>query len=254
MTLLNTTILGILEGITEFLPISSTGHLMIASRLLEIPTSAFSKTFEVAIQSGAIFAVCLLYFKKVLSHIELLPKIAVASIPTFIAGLTLYPIIKNVFMEHVLIVFYSLIIGGIAILIVEHTHKETPDRELETLTYKEALLLGTFQILALIPGVSRSGATIIGGMSLSYPRTFLVEFSFLLALPTIIGATVYDIYKNHSVFTNNEKYLLCIGITISAVVAYVVMKFLLKYLKTHTFSVFGWYRILVGLLGILFFI
>ncbi len=253
MTFLDSTLLGIVEGITEFLPVSSTGHLMIASKLLGITPTTFSKTFEIAIQSGAILAVCVLYFRRLLAHKELIPKITVAFTPTLIAGVVLYPLIKNVFLENILIVFYSLIVGGIIMLLVEKYNKNTSYRELESITYRESFILGILQIFALIPGVSRSGATIIGGMALSYPRIFLIEFSFLLALPTILGATVYDVYKNHTTFSSNETMLLVTGIVVSAVVAYAIMKTFLNYLKKNSFVIFGWYRIAIGIIGLVFF-
>ncbi len=253
MTFFDSIILGIVEGITEFLPISSTGHLMITSRLLNITTSSFSTTFEIAIQSGAMLAVLILYAKRILAHKELIPKIAIAFLPTLTAGLVLYPFVKEYLLGNVTIVFYALIIGGILMLIIERFYRTKEERSLESITYKESLLLGSLQILALIPGVSRSGATIIGGMSFSFPRKFLIEFSFLLAIPTILGATAYDLYKNHSEISTNEIGLLVSGGIVSGIVAYIVMKKLLRYLEHHTFNSFALYRILLGILGILYF-
>lgn len=253
ITLFDSIILGIVEGITEFLPISSTGHLMITSRLLNITPSTFSTTFEIAIQSGAILAVILLYSRRITSHKELIPKIAFAFLPTLIAGLVLYPFVKAHLLENVFIVFYALIIGGILMLLIEKFSKNSPDRPLESLTYKESFYLGSLQILALIPGVSRSGATIIGGMGFSLPRTFLVEFSFLLAIPTILGATIYDLYKSHSSIAKEDVGILLVGMFTSAIVAYIVMKKLLSFLKNHTFVSFAWYRIIIGVIGYLYF-
>jgi undecaprenyl-diphosphatase len=255
MTLFDSILLGIVEGLTEFLPVSSTGHLMIVNRLLGNTPTEFSKTFEIAIQSGAILAVLFLYTSLLIKHRNLILKIAIGFLPTLIAGLALYPLVKSYFLENIIIVFIALIVGGFAMLFVE---KNTPDqvtpRSLETLSYMDALKLGSMQILALIPGVSRSGATIIGGLALQYPRVFLIEFSFLLALPTILGATVYDLYKNHSTISNDEFSLLVVGALTSSLVAYIAMKTFLKYLKEHTFTPFAYYRIMVGIAGLIIYL
>ncbi len=255
MTFFDSIILGIVEGITEFLPISSTGHLMIANRLLGNTPTEFSKTFEIAIQSGAIFAVLFLYTALLIKHRNLISKIAVGFLPTLVAGLLLYPLVKSYFQENIIIVFIALVLGGIAILVVEKKSSQNiPARALESLSYIDALKLGAMQVLALIPGVSRSGATIIGGLALNYPRTFLVEFSFLLALPTIFGATLYDLYKTNMSFSHNEINLLFVGAIVSAIVAYIAMKTFLAYLKNHTFTPFAYYRIIIGILGLIYFL
>ncbi len=255
MTLFDSILLGIIEGLTEFLPVSSTGHLMIAHKLLGNTPTEFSKTFEIAIQSGAILAVLFLYTSLLIKHRNLVLKIAVGFLPTLFAGLALYPLVKSYFLENIIIVFIALIVGGLAILFVEkNTPHQAAPRSLETLSYIDALKLGSMQILALIPGVSRSGATIIGGLALQYPRVFLIEFSFLLALPTILGATVYDLFKSHSTISHNEFMLLIIGVLVSALVAYLAMKTFLKYLKEHTFTPFAYYRIIIGIVGLIFFL
>ncbi|MBP6856420.1 MAG: undecaprenyl-diphosphatase UppP [Candidatus Pacebacteria bacterium] len=255
MTLFDSIILGIVEGITEFLPVSSTGHLMIANRLLGNTPTDFSKTFEIAIQSGAIFAVLFLYITLLFKHRNLILKIAVGFLPTLVAGLILYPLVKSFFQENIIVVFIALIVGGTAMLFVEkNSPQNTAPRTLESLSYRDALKLGTMQILALIPGISRSGATIIGGLALRYPRTFLVEFSFLLALPTIFGATAYDLYKNNFVFSRDEITLLLVGALVSAVVAYIAMKTFLNYIKNNTFTPFAYYRICIGIIGLLYFL
>lgn len=227
---------------------------MITSNLLGIPSTAFLKTFEIAIQSGAILAVLFLYTSLLWKHKNLILKISVAFLPTAVVGFTLYPLIKSILLDNIFIVFIALIVGGIAILFVEKKNIEQQPRPLESLTYKESFLLGSLQVLALIPGVSRSGATIIGGLAYNYPRTFLIEFSFLLALPTILGATAYDLYKNQASISHDERSLLIVGALVSGIVAYSAMKMILHYLKTNTFIPFGYYRIIIGTLGLLYFL
>ena len=254
MNFIDSILLGIVEGLTEFLPISSTGHLMIASKILGIKETVFSGTFEIAIQAGAMIAVVFLYTSLILKHKELLLKIAVAFLPTMIVGLTLYSYIKNFLLSNIIIVFIALIVGGILILVVEKKSQPTESRELSTLTYKEALKLGLLQVFAFIPGVSRSGATIIGGLALRYPRIFLVEFAFLLALPTIFGAPAYDLYKNSTSLDSHQYTLIAIGGAVSCIVAYGAMKTFLSYLKKNTFTPFAYYRIIVGVLGLVYFL
>lgn len=239
--------LGVVEGITEFLPISSTGHLILTSKLLGIENTDFLKSFEIIIQLGAILAVIVLYAKKVLFDRVLIQKIIVAFLPTGILGFILYKLIKQFLLGNSTVVLWSLLVGGIGLIILEKMPKKQIVKT--ELSYKDAAIIGTIQALAVIPGVSRSAATIIGGMLLGYDRRQVVEFSFLLAIPTMIAASGYDIIKNVDVFTANTGPLLAIGFVTAFVVALVAIKWLLKYVQTKDFVNFGIYRIAVALLG-----
>ncbi len=258
MTYIHSIILGIVEGITEFLPISSTGHLMLASHLLNLPQTNFLKTFEIAIQLGAILAVVVLYFKKVFSSKSLFWKIGTAFLPTAVIGFALYKVIKNFFFEEIRIVLWSLLIGGILIILFELYHKRheglIKSSELEAITYRQAFLIGLFQSLAVIPGVSRAAATIIGGLALGLSRRAIVEFSFLLAVPTMLAASGYDLYKNAPSFSNNEFGLLAIGFIVSFLMALLAIRFLMRFIRTNTFIPFGIYRIILALAFLAFLI
>ncbi|MCK5082931.1 MAG: undecaprenyl-diphosphate phosphatase, partial [Candidatus Omnitrophica bacterium] len=190
-----TILLGIVEGITEFLPISSTGHLILTSRLLNIPQSDFLSSFQIAIQLGAILAVVLLYARSLILEWEILKRVMAAFIPTAVIGLTFYKVIKQYLMGSELVVAWALLIGGVILIIFEsfYKEKETSLGEISALSYKQAILIGVFQSFAMVPGVSRSAATIIGGLSLGLKRKTIVEFSFLLAVPTMVAATGLDI-------------------------------------------------------------
>lgn len=255
MTILQSIILGIVEGITEFLPISSTGHLILAGDLLNIPESDFLKSFEIIIQLGAISSVIYLYWKT-LWNIETIKKLVVGFIPTGIIGLLLYKTIKSYLLGNQAVVVWALLLGGIAIVIFEYFYKkqnlkEDQEEGVSGISYRQAFLVGVFQSLAVIPGVSRSAATILGGLSLGLSRTLIVRFSFLLAVPTILAASGLDLIKNHSVLSGNEWAVLAFGFLTSFIVALFSIKFLLRFIKNHSFMPFGIYRILIGLLFIL---
>jgi len=254
MTIFHSIVLGIVEGITEFLPISSTAHLVLVSHLLQISQTDFVKTFEISIQFGAILAVLYLYWQKIFKNLEVLKRIIVAFIPTGILGLIFYKIIKNVLISDVSLIIWTLILGGIFLILFEHWHQEKPEAtaELEKITYKQCLVLGIFQSFAMVPGVSRSAATIIGGLFLGLKRTAIVEFSFLLALPTMAAATGLDLIKTSATFTSTDLLTLGIGFIISFFVALLAIKFLLDYVRKHDFTAFGIYRIFVG--AVMFFI
>lgn len=248
MTLFDALILGTLEGLTEFLPISSTGHLILASHMLGLEQSDAHKTFEVAIQLGSILAVLFLFAQRLLVNKMLWLKIAVAFLPTAIFGFLFYKTIKALFgIESVAIM---LILGGIIFLIVEYfrrNHDDSKDKSIDDLTIKEALLIGFFQSLSMVPGTSRSGATIIGGLFAKLSRKSAAEFSFLLAIPTMFVATAYDLYKNSSTMIIDDYSLLTVGFVMAFVVAFFTVKAMMKFLTTHTFVGFGIYRIIVGL-------
>lgn len=243
-------ILSIVEGVSEFLPISSTGHLILASDLLKISQSEFVKSFEIIIQLGAILAVVVLYWKKITTNFKLWPKLLVAFIPTGIIGLTLYKIIKGFLLGNTLITVAALFLGGVLLIILEKIYREKEHHlsSVDQISNKQAFLIGICQSISIIPGVSRSGATIIGGMFLGLKRTTAVEFSFLLAIPTMIAATGLDLVKTHFSFSSNEYMMLGIGLLGSFITALLAVKFLLKFVQNNTFIPFGIYRIIISIL------
>jgi undecaprenyl-diphosphatase len=250
MTIIHSIILGIVEGVTEFLPISSTGHLIITSRLLNIANSDFLKSFEIIIQLGAILAVVALYFKSFL-NISKLKKIIIGSIPTAIIGFALYGFVKNHLLGSVSVVLWSLFLGGIIIVLFEyfyHNNDLQKEEGIEKITYKQSFFIGVFQSLAIIPGVSRSAATILGGLFLNISRYTIVEFSFLLAVPAMIGASGLDIYKNYSVIFNSNIIFLIVGFVTSFIVAILSIKLLLKFIKKNNFTPFGIYRVIIAVI------
>lgn len=255
MDILHAVILGIVEGITEFLPISSTGHLILVSNLFGIPQTEFLKTFEIAIQLGAICAVVALYFKKFFD-IEILKKLFVAFLPTAVIGLAFYKIIKTYLLGNELVVLGALFIGGIALIAFEmwHTENEAGATEIKDITYKQAALIGVFQAIAVIPGVSRSASTIVGGLFLGLKRITIVEFSFLLAVPTMAAATGLDVIKNTALFTSGNLPALAVGFIVSFIVALLSIRFLLSFIRKHSFIPFGIYRIVVALVFFIFII
>ncbi|HVY73003.1 MAG TPA: undecaprenyl-diphosphate phosphatase [Candidatus Paceibacterota bacterium] len=254
MTPFDAGILGIVEGITEFLPVSSTGHLILASSLLGLSSTDFVKTFEIAIQLGAILAVVALYFTSFF-RIEVLKRLIVAFLPTAVIGLALYKVVKTYLLGNETVVLWALILGGIALIVFEllHTSRDDSTADISTMSYKQALGIGLFQSIAIIPGVSRSAATIVGGLLLGMSRATIVEFSFLLAVPTMAAATSLDLVKSYREFSSADLLPLAIGFVTSFVVALLVIKLFLSYVRKHTFIPFGVYRILVSV-AFLFFV
>jgi len=254
MTIIQSFIMGIVEGLTEFLPISSTAHLIFTGELLRIPSSEFLKSFEISIQLGAILSVVILYWKRVFSNLNIIWKLAAAFVPTSIIGLIFYKIVKNFLLENNLVIAISLLVGGIIIILFENWYakknivEEATDADLNAITYKQAITLGVVQSLAIIPGVSRAGATIIGGLAQGIKRKTIVEFSFLLAIPTMLAATALDIYKSPTIFSGNQLELWLIGFVTAFITAIIGVKFLIKYVQKNDFKVFGWYRIVLGLI------
>lgn len=250
MTLLHTIILGIVEGLTEFLPVSSTGHMILVSHFLHIPEDVALTTFEIAVQVGAILAVVVTYYKK-LFDIEMIKKLILAFIPTGVVGLFVFPYIKNLLTSPI-IVASMLVLGGLCIIILEHRYEKQTEEgkiiEIFNLSYKNAFILGVLQSLAIIPGVSRSGAMIMGGLVMRLSRTMVTQFTFLLAVPTMIVATVYTLIEKHSQLSMDDLSLIVIGSSIAFVVALVVIRVFLEYIRRHSFQVFGWYRIIVGII------
>lgn len=262
MTWLTSIILGALEGFTEFLPISSTAHLAFTSRLLALAETDFLKSFIIIVQFGAILAVLWLYRGTLLGHLVVTKKVLAAFFPTALIGFLLYRLIKTFLINNVGLALAAMFIGGVLIIIFERWHKP---RELSlsanaddpaglaAVSYRQAVLIGLAQALAVVPGVSRSAATIIGGLALGISRQTIVEFSFLLAVPTMLAATAYDFYQSAGAFSLAQFDLLIIGFVSAFVFALISVKFLLNYIKQHTFSAFGWYRMVASLLFFCYF-
>ncbi len=254
MNLIESIIIAIVEGITEFLPISSTGHMIIAERLLHLPTSdVFTQLFTVAIQLGAIISVVVLYSKKFFDFTrwQFYLKLVVAVIPALFFGFILSDAIDEL-LDSPLTVAISLLLGGIVLLFVDKLFKSNTIKEEEQLGYGKAFVIGLWQCIAMVPGVSRSAATIIGGMQQKLTRNLAAEFSFLLAVPTMAAATGYKLLKtykqNPEVLTDsNNLMLLAVGNVVAFVVALLAIKFFISYLQKYGFKMFGYYRIVAGI-------
>jgi len=240
-------ILGIVQGISEFLPISSTGHMILASHLMGLKHTEFLKSFEIAIQAGTILSVVVLYWRNLLVDFEVIKRLVAAFLPTGILGLTLYRLIKGYLLGSEIVVLCSLLIGGILIIAFEYWYreKEGATSEIREISYKHAVIIGLFQSIAMIPGVSRSASTILGGLLLGLKRKTIVEFTFLLAVPTMLAATGYDLIKSGSQFSLGQIQYLIVGFVTAFAVALLSIKFLLRFIKTHTFIPFGIYRIVL---------
>ena len=254
MSLFSVLVLSIVEGVTEFLPISSTAHMSIIARIMNIPQTESLSAFIISIQVGALIAgaIFILRSLKITKHIFICAIIAF--IPTGLIGFLFYSFIKNVFLGNMLIMALAILVGGILILLVD---KNAPSQSNSLgpreLTYKNAFILGFIQTLAFIPGVSRSGALIIGGKFLKYDRPSIVVFTFLLGLPTLGAATIYYLYKTRDILTKSLGYEIILGAIISGIVAYIFAKWFLRYVTNHSFKIFGWYRIVLGF-GLLIFL
>lgn len=250
MTLFHSLILGIIEGLTEFLPISSTGHMVLVSHFMDMPKNAALTTFEIVVQLGAISAVIFVYIKK-LFELEMIKKLIIAFIPTGLIGLLVFPHIKG-WLQNPLLVAFTMTLGGICILLVENWYekkqKNKKINEDTKLTYKDAFLLGVYQALAVVPGVSRSGAMIIGGLTMKLPRKVVTEFTFLLAVPTLVMATLYTVYKKRSELVFDDITPIVFGSLVSFTIALLVIKYFLQYIRSHSFKIFGWYRIVLGII------
>lgn len=244
MTYLESILLGALEGLTEFLPISSTGHLILATELLSIPDTPALGSFIIAIQLGAILAVILLFFRDFLDRRVLL-RLLVAFVPTGLAGFLLYPFVKGVLLSDPMIVVIALAVGGAAIIAIERDHGKEPREEtpVASLPLRKTLLIGAAQALAIIPGVSRSGATVMGGLLMGLPRATVLKFSFLLAVPTMLAATGYDLLKTPEAVSGENASLLLAGFLTAFLVALLTVKAAMAFVRRHSFAAFGWYRI-----------
>lgn len=249
MSLIQSIIIAIIEGITEFLPISSTGHMILASSLMKISEEEFVKTFEISIQLGAIMAIVLMYAKRFLQGISIYLKLGIAFIPTAIVGFLAYDIIKN-YLFNPVIVAVSLIVGGIILIIIDKrvVGKKSETDILENINYKNAFFIGLIQCFSMIPGVSRAAATIIGGVFNGLDKKQATEFSFLLAVPTMFAASGYDLLKTPIEFTSHEIYLLILGFFIAMITAWIAVKIFLKLVENYGFKYFGYYRIVIGII------
>lgn len=250
MTWLQAIVVAVVEGITEFLPVSSTGHMILTSALLGIEEKGFAETFEIVIQLGAILAVLVLYYRRLLQGPSIYLKLAVAFLPTGVLGLLLYKTIRA-YLFNPLTVSISLLVGGV-LLIVLDPRKEEQEKpaalDLDSLSIFRAFLIGCVQCLSMIPGVSRSAATILGGMGMGLNRLQAAEFSFLLAIPTMFAATGYELYKSYDQITADQSGILLMGMAVSFAVAWLAVRAFVGWLTKHGMVWFGWYRVGVGLL------
>lgn len=255
MTYLHSILLGIIEGITEFLPISSTGHMVITSSVMGIPQNDFAKAFDVIIQFGAILSVLVLYWKRFLPDWNFYKKLFVAFLPTAIIGFALKNVVDQL-LESVQIVAWSLILGGCILVWSDKifAHLTAVGRKTRDLTYKDCVKLGLFQSIAMIPGVSRSGATIMGGLSLGLQKKEAAEFSFFLAVPTMAAATLYKLFKIYKTIQPEQIGILAMGTFVSFIVAMLAIKFFMGIVTQYGFRGFGYYRIVLGLviLGLIY--
>lgn len=256
---------GIVEGITEWLPISSTGHMILLEQFVKLNvTPEFWKMFLVVIQLGAILAVVVLYFNKLNPFSMkktkeekretwiLWSKVLVACVPAAIIGLLFQDVIDQ-FLDNAFIVALMLIIYGIAFIIIESRNKKANIIELKNLTYRTAVIIGIFQLLALIPGTSRSGATILGGILIGTSREIAAEFTFFLAIPVMFGASLLKLLKFGFVFTSQELIILIVGLVTAFIISILAIKFLMNYIKKNDFKAFGYYRIILGIIVLIYF-
>lgn len=253
MTLFQSIIIAIVEGLTEFLPISSTGHMILASAAMGIHEDEFVKTFEVFIQLGAILAIALMYIKRFFQSIEIYLKLITAFIPTAIVGLLAYDFIKD-YLFNPIVVSVSLILGGIILILIDKkvVARESTVAEVEDMSYKNAFFIGLCQCLSMVPGTSRAAATIIGGVFNGLDKKQATEFSFLLAVPTMMAAGGYDLIKSELTFTEGQLVILGVGFVVAFISAWIAVKLFLKYVSNHGFTAFGWYRIVLGILFLIF--
>jgi undecaprenyl-diphosphatase len=248
MNFLEAIILAIIEGLTEFLPISSTGHMIIASTIMGNASDEFTKLFTVAIQFGAILSVVIVYFKRFLQSFQFYTLLFVAFIPTGVLGLLLKKHIDGL-LENVMVVGVSLFVGGIVLLFIDKIFEKNEHEKEVSLTFKSAFIIGTIQSIAMVPGVSRSAATIIGGLSQKLSRKAAAEFSFFLAVPTMFAATIKSMYDEKEMLLQSEGKewsLLIVGNLVAFVVAFIAIKSFISYLNRNGFKVFGYYRIALG--------
>lgn len=253
MTVVSAIILGIIEGLTEFLPVSSTGHLIVGARLLGIESTDAVKSFEIAIQVGAIAAIAILYRRTFMQSRRAVLFIMTAFIPTAVIGFLLHGFVRSYLLDSTTVVSWSLLLGGLFLIVFERFHREhaAPTDLIEAMSVRQAVIIGLFQSIAIIPGVSRAAATIIGGLTLGLSRRTIVEFSFLLAVPTMLAATAFDIFKTHTAISGHDAALIGIGGLTSFLVAIVAVRWFLSFIRSHSFTSFGIYRVIVGIVCLL---
>ncbi len=242
-------ILAIIEGLTEFLPVSSTGHMILASSVMKIHDDEFVKTFEIVIQLGAIFAIAIMYIKRFLQGISIYLKLMVAFLPTAIVGFLAYGFIKT-YLFNPVVVSISLIVGGVVLIWIDKkvVSKATEVDDLKDIPYKNAFYIGLMQCLSMIPGTSRAAATIIGGVFNKLNKKQATEFSFLLAVPTMFAATGYDLLKSPILLDQQKIILLILGLVFAFVSAWIAVKIFLKLVENYGFTYFGYYRIVIGVI------
>ena len=253
MDLIQAVILSIVEGATEFLPVSSTGHMILASYLMKINDQAFVKTFTLSIQLGAIAAIVMLYYKRFLQGMDIYIKLCTAFIPTAIVGFLAYKTIKT-YLFNPLGVSLALVVGGIVLIAIDKqvVSRESRYASLEDISYKNAFFIGLIQCLSMIPGVSRAAATIIGGVFNGLDKRQATEFSFLLAVPTMLAATGYDLLKTDAVIGSQEALLLACGFIGAFLSAWLAVKLFVRFVENHGFKAFGYYRIVIGIVFVLY--
>jgi undecaprenyl-diphosphatase len=249
MTLIQSIIIGIVEGLTEFLPVSSTGHMILANSVLGVKQDDFVKTFEISIQIGAILAIVTMYIRRFFKGIEIYKKLLVAFIPTGIVGFAAYHFIKGHLFNYY-VVSISLIIGGIILILIDKkiSSRTTKYEEIEKIPIRNSVWVGIIQCLSMIPGVSRAGATIVGGVYNGFDKRQATEFSFLLAVPTMFAASGYDLIKTPIHLDHQELLLMLAGFVTAFIFAWMAVKAFLAFITKYGFKYFGWYRILIGLL------
>lgn len=249
MNFFDVVILSIIEGLTEFLPVSSTGHMILVSNLMLLKNTEFLKTFEISIQLGAIFAVVVMYRQRLLRSLEIYFKLFVAFLPAAVIGFLAYSSIKS-YLFNGYVVSVALIIGGIILILLDNWTDNRPQEfvDLQKVSYKGALVIGFFQCLAMIPGTSRAAASIFGGIAAGFDRKQATEFSFLLAIPTMMGATGYDLLKSGGALNGNQTGLLIAGGILAFIFAWAAVKVFIKMVVKYGFKHFGYYRIIIGVL------
>jgi undecaprenyl-diphosphatase len=248
MTWLEAFIIAVVEGLTEFLPVSSTGHMILTEGILGMKSNDFIQAFIINIQFGAILSVVVLYWKRFFQSLQFYYKLFVAFLPAAFFGLLLSDYIDQL-LESVYVVAVMLVLGGIVLVFVDKWFKN-PSKNQEV-TYKKAFIIGMYQVIAMIPGVSRSAATIIGGMTQKLTKKNAAEFSFFLAVPTMFAASAYKLLKNYTAFNSDNIDILIFGNVVAFIVAFFAIKSFITYLTNHGFKIFGYYRIIVGLIIII---
>lgn len=259
ISIIQAIILGKIEGITEFLPISSTFHMLIAEQIMGIPQTEFVKLFTVFIQAGAILSVFLLYFNDLWKDKTLILKTGAAFVPTAIIGFLLYHFIKEVLFASPMISVAVFIIVGILFIVMEKMIKKESlqlTKAVSDLTYKEAVIIGCAQAIAVIPGVSRSGSVMVAMMGMKFTRADAARFSFILSIPTIFAAAALDALETKDVLLHNQANItiLLIGFLVAFIVSFIIVKWFIFYLQKHTLELFGWYRIILGLVLLFYYL